>query len=335
MSLGHIMAWLPSGAYVKDQEKHFLSAFEFAAVGMALVSVEGHWQRVNRALCNLLGYSEDELSALRFQDLTHPQDLESDLEFVRRLLSGEIETYQMEKRYFHKQGHIVWALLSVSLMRAEDGTPVHFIAQVQDISVGKKAEQALRESEERFQLVVRGTHDGIWDWYIETDHCYYSPRYRELLGAGEEAFPATSASFISRLHPEDQSRIEAALQAHLSERTPYDVEYRLQHQSGTYLWFHARGQASWARDGRPVRFTGALREITDRKNSEAAAQRTREFLDAVLNAIPQPVFVKDTEHRWIEFNDAFCEVMGGNREALRGHSDFDVFPQALGPVRLG
>jgi len=154
-------------------------------------------------------------------------------------------------------------------------------------------------------------------------------------GAGEEAFPATSASFISRLHPEDQSRIEAALQAHLSERTPYDVEYRLQHQSGTYLWFHARGQASWARDGRPVRFTGALREITDRKNSEAAAQRTREFLDAVLNAIPQPVFVKDTEHRWIEFNDAFCEVMGGNREALRGHSDFDVFPQALGPVRLG
>jgi PAS domain S-box-containing protein len=177
-------------------------------------------------------------------------------------------------------------------------------------------------------LVVRGTHDGIWDWYIETDHCYYSPRYRELLGTGEEAFPATSASFISRLHPEDQSRVEAALQAHLSERTPYDVEYRLQHQSGTYLWFHAGGQASWARDGRPVRFTGALREITDRKNSEAAAQRNREFLDAVLNAIPQLVFVKDTEHRWVEFNDAFCEVMGGNREALRGHSDFDVFPQA-------
>jgi PAS domain S-box-containing protein len=313
---------------LREREQQFHGAFEFAAIGMALVSPEGRWLRVNRVLCDLLGYSETELYAVRFQDVTHPDDLASDLESVRRVLSGEIETFQMEKRYFHKHGHIVWVLLSVSLVRAEDGSPVHFISQVQDIGVRKAAEQALRESEERFQLVTQGTHDGIWDWYVETDQCYFSPRYRALLGYAEDEFAPSRSSFGSRLHPDDRARQQSALLAHFARAQPYDVEYRLQHKSGEYLWFHAKGQASWGDDGRPLRFTGALRDITDRKSAETALQRSRAFLDAVLNAIPQPVFVKDTEHRWVEFNDTFCEIMGGNRDALRGRSDFDVFPEA-------
>ncbi len=121
----------------------FQSAFEFAAIGMALVSPEGKWLRVNRSVCKITGYNETELLARTFQDITHPDDLESDLENVRRLLAREIDTYQMEKRYFHKGGSIVWVLLSVSLVRTKSGEPLFFISQIQDITRQKASEEQL------------------------------------------------------------------------------------------------------------------------------------------------------------------------------------------------
>src|SRR4030088_3196778 len=108
----------------------FQSAFEFAAIGMALVSPEGKWLRVNRSICEITGYSEAELLKRTFQDITHPDDLDLDLANVRKMLAGEIKTYQMEKRYFHKDGSIVWVLLSVSLVRTESGEPLFFIGQI-------------------------------------------------------------------------------------------------------------------------------------------------------------------------------------------------------------
>ena len=142
-------------------EERFASAFEFAAIGIALVAPDGRWLKVNRALCNLLGYSSDELLVSSFQDVTHPDDLEIDLGYVRRMLAGEISTYQMEKRYLHKAGHIVWVLLSVSLVRNENGAAVHFISQIQDISKRKRAEEALYASEEKFRTVVETANDAI------------------------------------------------------------------------------------------------------------------------------------------------------------------------------
>jgi len=121
----------------------FQNAFEFAAIGMALVSLEGKWLLVNRSICEITGYSEAELLERTFQDITHPDDLEEDLENVRKMLAGEIDTYQMEKRYYHKNGSIVWILLSVSLVRTKSGEPLFFIGQIQDITRQKKSEEQL------------------------------------------------------------------------------------------------------------------------------------------------------------------------------------------------
>ena len=171
-----------TGSDTPENETRFYSAFDFAAIGMAIVSPEGRWLQVNRAVCQIVGYSSEELRVLTFQDITHPDDLDADMSFVHRVLSGEIDRYEMEKRYLHKQGHVVWVLLSVTLVRSEDGTPLHFLSQIQDITARKAAEHAVRVSEERFQLVVSGTLDGIWDWDMLSGHCYYSSRYLELLG---------------------------------------------------------------------------------------------------------------------------------------------------------
>ena len=124
----------------------FQSAFEFAAIGMALVSPEGKWLRVNRSVCKITGYSEAELLERTFQDITHPDDLDQDLEYVRKMLAGEIDTYQMEKRYFRKDGTIVWILLSVSLVRTKSGEPLFFISQIQDITRQKTSEQKLAKA---------------------------------------------------------------------------------------------------------------------------------------------------------------------------------------------
>ena len=131
---------------LRESEQRFRSSFGDASIGMALVSLDGRWLEVNTALCGILGYPEEELLENYFQDVTHPDDLEADLGNVGRILDGETQTYQMEKRYFHKLGHEVWVLLNVSLVRDDADSPLYFISQIQDITERKRAEEALRKS---------------------------------------------------------------------------------------------------------------------------------------------------------------------------------------------
>jgi len=130
---------------LRETEEHFRNAFDYAAIGMALVSPQGGWLRVNRSLCDLLGYTEQELLNSNFQAVTHADDLRSDLANLYRLMQGETSNCQVEKRYVHRLGQIVWALSSVSLVRdSDEKKPVHFIFQIQDITERKRAESALQ-----------------------------------------------------------------------------------------------------------------------------------------------------------------------------------------------
>lgn len=153
---------LPSPAQLKianeklgESEAKFRSAFDYAATGKAIVSPTGKFIQVNSALCKILGYEETELLQKTFQDLTHPEDLDTDLEFVQQMLAGEIDTYQLEKRYLNKSERWVDALLSVSMVRDEANNPQYFISQIQDISDRQQAKRALqrlnRELEQRVE----------------------------------------------------------------------------------------------------------------------------------------------------------------------------------------
>ena len=128
---------------LQESEEHFRNAFDYASIGMALVAPDGRWLQVNRSLCSIVGYSEEELLATKFQTITHPDDLGNFLVHIHHLLDGQIPVYQMEKRYFHKNGHAVWVLLSVSLIREADGQALHLIFQIQDITDRKRAEDRL------------------------------------------------------------------------------------------------------------------------------------------------------------------------------------------------
>lgn len=129
---------------LQESEEHFRTAFDYAAIGMALVSPAGRWLRVNRSLCEIVGLGEAELLKSDFQAVTHEADLGNDLAHIYRMLAGEILTCQVEKRYIHKAGHEVWALTSISLVRDAQGSPLHFIFQIEDITERKRAEGAIK-----------------------------------------------------------------------------------------------------------------------------------------------------------------------------------------------
>jgi PAS domain S-box-containing protein len=168
MTMGNVRKTLQSACPMQNQEStsrdsleaalhaseaRFSSAFDFSAIGMALVSPSGHLLRVNQSLCEFLGYSAAELGAMTFQQITHADDLEADLANVRRMLAGDLRAYKMEKRYFNKGGQTVWALLNVSLVRTPEGTPLHFISQIEDITDRKRGDIATREAEAKFRAV--------------------------------------------------------------------------------------------------------------------------------------------------------------------------------------
>jgi PAS domain S-box-containing protein len=128
-----------------ESEERFRQAFEHAPIGMAVCAPSGQWLQVNNALCELAGYTAEELLTMTFQDITHPDDLDLDLDYIRRLYNGEITSYQMEKRYIRKDGTIIWILLTRAVVHDAHGTPVYALGQMQDITERKHAEHTQEE----------------------------------------------------------------------------------------------------------------------------------------------------------------------------------------------
>ena len=169
-------------------------------------------------------------------------------------------------------------------------------------------EDALRRSEERFQLAVTGSNDGIWDWNIATDEIYYSPRCKELVGCGVDEIDDTREEFDARLHPDDREPTAAAVKAHLAGRGPYDVEFRLKCKSGEYRWFRARGQSVRNAVGRAVRMAGSLSDITDRKTAEAQLYAEKERAQVTLASIGDAVITTDT-NGLVEYLNPVAEAL--------------------------
>lgn len=141
-------------------------------------------------------------------------------------------------------------------------------------------EQALRASEERFELAIRGTNDGIWDWNLETDELYLAPRFLQITGqreAVEGEVVAGTFGWLDRIHPKDRAEVEQAVQDHIRHRQPLDIRYRVRSAQNEWLWLRMRGQAQWNEQGRAVRLCGSIMDITENKRSEDEVRRLAYF----------------------------------------------------------
>ena len=258
------------------------ATFDQAAVGIAHVGIDGRLLRVNDKFCDIVGYPRDELAHLTFQDITHPDDLEKDLEFVRRVLAGKINNYSMEKRYFRKDRSVVWANLSVSLVKDPAGEPRHFISVVQDITQNKKAGEEFRSTQDRLEAAVDLAALGCYEVDFEEPYCFVDDRFSDICGIppGQMQNLQPLSFWMQHLHADDLQRVldeREKLHTGLTDRIT--VEYRYLHPDKGHRWIQHIGRVSRRlAAGQAIRTFGVVRDITLQKQAESDARELRNDL---------------------------------------------------------
>jgi len=316
-----------------ESEKRFRATFDQAAVGVAHVGVDGGWLRVNDRLCEIVGYPREELLGLTFQDITHPDDLEADLGFHRSLLAGEIGTYSMEKRYFRKEGQIVWINLTVSLVHGDSGEPAYLIAVVEDISQRKRAEEALRISEARFRTVIEQAP-------LSTQILSPDGHTRRVNRAFEELWGLTPEDLRGYNMLEDPQLVEKGIMPFIRKGfagepaaippIAYDPE-----QTIPGLSRHEE-PARWVRGFiYPVKDeAGDVREVvlvhedvTERERAEERLRESEERYRAVVEQAAEGIVLVDVDSkRVLEASAAYQRMLGYAPEEIPGLTLYDLVP---------
>ena len=172
-----------------ESEQRFRGAFKGSGLGTCIVGIDGRFIEVNEQCVRFFGYSEEALLTKTFQELTHPEDLEEDLRLLHETLDGKQNGYRLEKRYFHPDGHIIWARLNVSLVRGRDNEPLYFVSQVEDITETHRLSQELENVNERLRLATSVGRVGVYDWNVVEDILEWDYQMFELYGVSPDDFP--------------------------------------------------------------------------------------------------------------------------------------------------
>ncbi|MDH5667505.1 MAG: PAS domain S-box protein [Nitrospira sp.] len=250
-------------------------SIDHAGDGFLWMGTDACILKANQASCRLLEYSLEELLAMTVHDLDPNMPPESWSAHWMELKANGSRTF--EAKYWSQNGRIVYVEVTWDYLSYKGVE--YCCAILRDIGERKRADAALRANEERLNLVLRATNDGVWDWDILTGDDYLSPQWKALLGFTDQELPNNENTFFLRLHPDDVSPLKAALEAHFHRSSPYDCEVRLRHRDGGYRWFRVRGEAIRDLEGRPYRMVGSIIDIAERKQAE---EHERERLNRVI-----------------------------------------------------
>jgi PAS domain S-box-containing protein len=280
---------------LRESEARFRAIFEQAAVAIAEISLDGRWLRVNPRLCELTGYTEQELLERIFQDITHPADLGRDLAQKQALLANEVDHYRMEKRYLTKDGGIVWVLLTVALIRSQDGMPAYFISVIQDISHRKQVEAALQESEECYRYAVELSPQMPWIAAPDGAVLHVASRWLALTGLTLEE--ARGDGWIRTVHPDDRPEVLQQWACCLTSGEPIDIEYRLRLADGAWHWLRMRAAPRHNSNGHILRWYGMAEDVHDRRVAQDALRESEAFARSMLDSSPDCMKVIDLDGR--------------------------------------
>ncbi len=262
---------------------------------MALVDLDGTWLKANPALYTMLGYNEDELIKKTFQEITHEDDLEMDTFYVGQVLEGKIETYQITKRYYHKNGHIIWALLSTAIVKNTLGKPLYFISQIVDISETKRIE---KKANDTFFLLAEYSNDIVSKHTITGEYIYVSPICKKLLGYEPEQIVAKSIFHF--VHPVDSLSVENVLRKIVSTSNVLTVRYRILCQDQSYKWVESSVRSIHNEQGEIIELLSVTHDISEIVAIKSKLRQANEMssLDELTGIGNRRAFVTSINYYW-------------------------------------
>jgi len=250
---------------LRKSEELFRRTFDEAPIGAAIISLDDRFQRVNSALCDITGYSQEELRSLTFLDITHPEDRPGNIELARKLAAGELHEYQLEKRYIRKDRKVVWVRVSIKMIRDQSGAPIYYLPMTEDITERKEAEIALKKSEEDYRLLVQNlpgvVYKGRKDWSVE----FMDEKTEAFTGYKVEEFYSGRKRWSDLILEEDFTKAkESTIQALKTDKI-FTREYRIKKKDGNISWVQDRGTLVCDEKGDILHIHGVFFDVTERR----------------------------------------------------------------------
>ncbi len=310
------------------REQLFRLIFENAATGIARIDRHGHFLTVNDKVAEITGYSKEELLQKTFQEITHPDDLESDLQQAEAMYRGEISSYTMEKRYIRKDGSVIWIKLTVSAVFDDNGNFEMFVGIIDDISGKKKTEEALHKSLQHYKIASSAAKIGAYYRNIQTGEDDWSPEFLALYGLKPGETLPLKDNIPQAVHPDDRENVLNLAQRHYdqSNNTEFSSDHRIILPDGTFRWVNVRGITERDLHKNPVATYGIAMDITERKEAEEALSKSEIKYRALFNSIDEGFCIceiltdengKPYDYRWLEINPAWEKQTGLNNPVGR------------------
>ncbi len=313
---------------VRESEERFRQVFEQGPLGVAILDLDYRWVSVNPKLCEMLGYAQDELTKLTAVDVTHPDDIQADLDQHKKVLQGEIPVKKMEMRYIKKNGEVLWTRLTGSLVHDDQGKATYFLAMIEDITERKRAEKELEKSERKYRDLFEGAPVGIFQSTIDGRVIGVNPAYAKMYGyASAEEAAVEIDNVAERIYVEPERRkklIDLAL------RTDGFVkaENQYRRKDGSLFWGQLYFRVVRDRDGEVKNLEGFVEDVTESKKAEEALRLSEERYRRLFEDAPLMYAITRNERGIPLINDCnglFLCSLGYTREEVVGRPLADFY----------
>lgn len=316
--------------YQRETEALFKAIFDNSALGIAVVDKKGNLIKSNQALENILGYSNEELAKLNFREFTHTEDLAKDVNNFNKLIAGKQKNFQLEKRYIHKNGSVIWVDLTVSPIRDYQSNFLFAIGMIQDISQRKQVEIALQESEQRFRVLVENIQEAVWLNSAEpSEILYMSPAYEKIFQRSCQSLLDNGSSWLEVVHPDDLQGVLSALKVMKTEGK-FAVKYRIIHPDNSIHWIFARTSAIRDLDGKIINHVGIAEDITEPVETLNALEEANKQLREWANLLEK----QNQDRILLEYLIGFVQACLNSQEAYHTLGDLiqPLFPNCSGAI---